>query len=103
MRRFTFACVLSCLVVCFTSAAVPVWAQDVAPADTPTPIADAVAAATSATPATASPAPMVTMTPKRPAALVGLYTSRQAAEPGKGHDREAATWAAKARPGARPR
>ena len=31
-------------------------------------------------------------------ALVALYTARQAAEPDKGHDREAASWAAKLSP-----
>jgi hypothetical protein len=30
-------------------------------------------------------------------ALVGLYEARRAAEPGKGYDREAASWAAKLR------
>ncbi len=36
-------------------------------------------------------------------ALVGLYEARQAAEPGKGHDRDVAAWAAKLRPEPRVR
>lgn len=73
MRRSTFAVVLSCLVLFAAPCVSPAWAQQEPADSSSTPIADAVVATTQVTSQPAfMPRPVAQ---KRPAVLLGLYTS----------------------------